>query len=55
MISVPMALPFVVLLIAALAATLGLRRSAVVVWIVAAAIMVYAFAGRVTDSLNIAL
>jgi sorbitol-specific phosphotransferase system component IIC len=55
MISVPMALPFVVLLVAALAAALGLRRISVAVWILAAAIMVYAFAGHVTDALNIAL
>jgi hypothetical protein len=55
MISAPMALPFVVLVAAALAAVLGLRRSAVVVWVVALALLVYSFAGHVTDPLGIAL
>ena len=55
MIPLPMALPFVVLLVAALAATLGLRRTSVIVWIAAAAILVYSFAGHVSEPLNVAL
>jgi hypothetical protein len=55
MISLPIAVPFVVLVLAALAAVLGLRRTSVLVWVVAAALMLYAFAGHVTDPLKIAL
>jgi hypothetical protein len=55
MISLPMALPFVVLVAAAVAAVLGLRRSAVVIWVAALALLAYSFAGHVTDPLNIAL
>jgi hypothetical protein len=55
MISLPMALPFVVLVAAAVAAVLGLRRSAVVIWVVALGLLVYSFAGHVTDMISIAL
>lgn len=55
MISLPMALPFVVLVAAALAAILGFRKSSVWIWFVAAAVMVYAFQGHITDPLKIAL
>ena len=51
----PIALPFVVLVLAALAAALGLRRTSVLVWVAAAALMLYSFAGHVTDPLKIAL
>ncbi|HSD44217.1 MAG TPA: DUF5993 family protein [Burkholderiales bacterium] len=55
MISLPIALPFVVLVLAALTAVLGLRRTSVLVWLAAMALMVYSFAGHVTDPLKIAL
>lgn len=55
MISLPIASPFVVLVLATLAVALGLRRTAVLFWLLAAALMVYSFAGHVTDPLKIAL
>jgi hypothetical protein len=55
MISLPVALPFVVLVLAALAVALGLRRTSVLVWVVAAALLLYSFAGHVTVPLKIAL
>jgi hypothetical protein len=55
MISLPIALPSVVLVFAALAAALGLRRTAVLVWVAAAVLMLYSFAGQVSDPLKIAL
>ena len=55
MISLPIALPFVVLVLAALAAALGLRRTSVLVWVAAVALVLYSFAGHVTDPLRIAL
>jgi hypothetical protein len=55
MISLPIALPFVVLVLAALAAALGLRRTSVLVWVAAAALMLYAFSGQLADPLKIAL
>ncbi len=55
MIVLPMALPFVVLVLAALAATLGFRKTSIWIWFVATAVMVYAFQGHITDPLKIAL
>jgi hypothetical protein len=55
MVSLPIAVPFIVLVLAALAAALGLRRTSVLVWVVAAALMLYASAGHLTDPLKIAL
>jgi hypothetical protein len=55
MISLPIALPFVVLVFASLVAMLGLRRTSLLVWLTAVALMLYSFAGHVTDALKIAL
>jgi sorbitol-specific phosphotransferase system component IIC len=55
MFTLPMAVPFVVLVVAAVAAMLGFRRTSVWVWFVAAATMAYSFQGHVTDALKIAL
>jgi hypothetical protein len=55
MISLPIALPFVVLVFASLVAMLGLRRTSLLVWLTAVALMLYSFAGHVTDPLKIAL
>ncbi len=55
MLVLPMAVPFVVLVIAALAAILGFRRTSVWVWFIAAATMAYSFQGHITDPLKIAL
>jgi hypothetical protein len=55
MLALPMAVPFVAVLAAAIAAALGLRRTAMLVWLIAAAIMAYAFVGHLTDPLKIAL
>ena len=55
MISLPIALPFVVLVFAALIAMLGLRGTSLLVWVAAVALMLYSFAGHVTDPLKIAL
>jgi hypothetical protein len=50
-----MALPFVVLVIAALVAMLGFRRSSVLVWAVALATMLYVFWYHASSPLKIAL
>ena len=55
MITLPIASPFVVLVLATLAVALGLRRTSVLIWLAALALMVYSFAGQVTDPLKIAL
>ena len=54
-IALPMALVFVVLLLAAVTAMLGLRRVAVLIWLVGLAAMVYAFQFHATSPLKIAL
>jgi sorbitol-specific phosphotransferase system component IIC len=55
MIVLPMAVPFVVLLLAAVVAMLGFRKSSVWVWFIAAATVVYAVQGHITEPLKIAL
>lgn len=55
MIVLPMAVPFVVLVLAALVALLGLRRTSMWLWLIAMAACVYAFPGYVTTPLRIAL
>jgi sorbitol-specific phosphotransferase system component IIC len=55
MVVLPMAVPFIVLVLAAIVAMLGLRKSSVWVWFVATAVMVYVFQGHITDPLKIAL
>jgi sorbitol-specific phosphotransferase system component IIC len=55
MVVLPMAVPFIVLVLAALAAVLGLRKSSVWIWFIAVAVMVYVFQGHITDPLKIAL
>ncbi len=50
-----MAVPFVVLVLAAVVAMLGFRRTSVWVWFVALVAMVYVFQSHVTDPLTIAL
>jgi hypothetical protein len=50
-----MALPFVVLLAAALVAVLGFRRTSVIVWAVAAAATLYLLAIHATAPLKVAL
>jgi hypothetical protein len=50
-----MALPFVVLLVAALVAMLGFRKSSVIVWAVAMAVTLYVLWGHVTTPLKIML
>jgi sorbitol-specific phosphotransferase system component IIC len=55
MIVLPVASPFVVLVLAALAAVLGLRKTSVWMWFIGAATIVYAFQGYITEPLKIAL
>jgi sorbitol-specific phosphotransferase system component IIC len=55
MIVLPMAVPFIVLVLAAIAAMLGFRKTSVWIWFIAAAVTVYVFQGHVTDPLKIAL
>jgi hypothetical protein len=50
-----MALPFVVLVLAALVAMLGFRKSSVVIWGVAMAATLYVLWAHVTTPLKIAL
>ncbi len=50
-----MALPFVVLLLAALVAMLGFRKTSVIVWGVAMAATLYVFWGHTTVPLKIML
>jgi len=52
---VPVALPFVVLVLAAVVAMLGFRKTAVWIWFVALALAAYAFQGHITDPLRISL
>ena len=55
MIVLPMAVPFIVLVLAAVLGMVGLRRTAVWVWFVALGVMVYVFQSHITDPLKIAL
>lgn len=55
MILLPMAVPFVVVVLAALVAMLGLRRTSMWLWLVAVAASVYAFPAYITTPLRIAL
>ena len=55
MILLPMAVPFVVLVFAAIAATMGFRKVAVWIWFIALAVTVYVFQSHITDPLKIAL
>jgi hypothetical protein len=55
MITLPMAVPFVVLLFAAIVAMLGLRKTSVWIWFVGLAVTVYVFQSHITDPLKIAL
>ena len=51
----PMAVPFVVLVFAAIAAMTDFRRTSVWIWFIAAAMMAYVFQSHITDPLKIAL
>jgi hypothetical protein len=55
MIVLPMAVPFVVLVLAALVALLGFRKTAVWGWFLAAAVIVYVFQSYIAEPLKIAL
>lgn len=55
MIVLPMAVPFVVLVLAAMVAMVGFRKTAVWIWFVALAVTVYVFQSHITDPLKIAL
>jgi sorbitol-specific phosphotransferase system component IIC len=55
MLVLPMAVPFVVLLLAAVVAMLGFRRTSVWIWFIAFALATYSFQGYITDPLRIAL
>ena len=55
MIVLPMAVPFVVLVLAAMVATVGFRKTAVWIWFLALAVTVYVFQSHITDPLKIAL
>lgn len=55
MLVLPMAVPFVVLLLAAVVAMLGLRKVSVWIWFIALALAAYSFQGHLTDPLTIAL
>ena len=54
-IALPMALVFVVLLLAGVTAMLGWRRLSVLIWLFALAAMVYAFQFHATSALNLSL
>jgi hypothetical protein len=51
----PMAVPFVVLVLAAIAAMVGFRKTAVWIWFLALAVTVYVLQSHITDPLKIAL
>jgi hypothetical protein len=51
----PMAVPFIVLVLAAVAAMLGFRKVSVWIWFIAFALAAYSFQGHVTDPLKIVL
>jgi len=51
----PMAMPFVVLVFAAIAAMMGFRKTSVWIWFIAAAVMAYVFQSHITDPLKIVL
>jgi len=55
MIVLPMAVPFVVLVLAAMVAMAGFRKTAVWIWFLALAATVYVFQSHITDPLKIAL
>ena len=55
MVSLPMAVPFVVLVLAAIVAMMGLRKSAVWIWFIALAVTVYVLQSHITDPLKIVL
>jgi hypothetical protein len=55
MVVLPMAVPFVVLLFAAIAAMMGFRKTSVWIWFVALAVTVYVFQSHISDPLKIAL
>jgi len=55
MVSLPMAVPFVVLVFAAIVAMVGLRKVAVWIWFIALAVTVYVLQSHITDPLKIAL
>ena len=55
MVSLPMAVPFVVLVLAAIVAIVGLRKVAVWIWFFALAVTVYVLQSHITDPLKIAL
>ena len=55
MVSLPMAVPFVVLVLAAIVAMVGFRKIAVWIWFIALAVTVYVFQSHITDPLKIAL
>ena len=55
MIVLPMAVPFVVLVFAAIAAMVGLRKVAVWISFIALAVTEYVFQSHITDPLKIAL
>jgi hypothetical protein len=55
MIVLPMAVPFVVLVLAAMVAMVGFRKTAVWIWFLALAVTVYVFQSHITDPLKIAL
>ena len=50
-----MALPFVLLVFAGLAAVLGLRQVSMWIWVVAIAAMVYTFREHASSALNLVL
>ena len=51
----PMAVPFIVLVLAAIVAMLGLRRTAVWVWFLALAAAVYVLQSHLADPLKVVL
>ena len=55
MIVLPMAVPFIVLVLAATVAMLGLRKTAVWGWFLALAVLVHVLQGHITEALKIAL
>jgi hypothetical protein len=55
MVVLPMAVPFVALVLAALVAMLGFRKVSVWIWFIGFALAAYSFQGHITDPLRIAL
>ena len=55
MLVLPMAVPFIVLVLAAAAAMLGFRKVSVWIWFIAFALAAYSFQGHITDPIRIAL